>query len=63
MNEQRARALAVDTPVARPVPPRRLLTRRTFVLGGFWSSLFLTTVGVLGAPLDLIWPRNLGAFG
>ena len=33
------------------------------MLGGFWSSLFLAAAGVLGAPLDFIWPRRLGAFG
>jgi len=55
--------LTVDTPVAKPVPRRPLLTRRVFVLGGFWSGLFLAAVSVLGAPLDFAWPRKLGAFG
>ncbi len=63
MTGQSLRSMTVDTPVARPVQSRRLITRRTFVLGGFWSSLFLVTVGIFGAPLDFAWPRNLGLFG
>jgi len=40
-----------------------MVTRRVLLLGGFWSGLFLAIVGVLGSPLDFIWPRKLGAFG
>ncbi len=53
----------VDTPVAVPPPRRRLIGRRVVILGGFWSGLFLAAVGLLGSPLDFIWPRKLGAFG
>ncbi|HEU4758960.1 MAG TPA: ubiquinol-cytochrome c reductase iron-sulfur subunit [Dehalococcoidia bacterium] len=53
----------VDTPVAKPVPKRPLLTRRLFILGGFWSGLMLAVVGILGSPLDFMWPRKLGGFG
>ena len=58
-----ARSLAVDTPVATPLPQRDLITRRVFVLGGFWSAMGLIAVGLLGAPLDFMWPRNTGGFG
>ena len=51
----------IQTPVARPVPRRPVVTRRVFILGGFWSSMFLATVGVLGAPLDFLWPRRRAA--
>jgi len=34
-----------------------------FVLGGFWSGLFLAIVGVLGSPLDFMWPRRAAGFG
>jgi cytochrome b6-f complex iron-sulfur subunit len=58
-----ARSLAVDTPVARPLPKRELVTRRIFILGGFWSAMGLAAVGFLGAPLDFMWPRGGGGFG
>ena len=54
---------AVDTPVAKPVPKRSILTRRVFILGGFWSGLALAVVGLLGPSLDFAWPRKLGGFG
>jgi len=57
------RAIAVDTPVARPLPKRELVTRRLFLLGGFWSTLGLTVVGLVGGPLDFMWPRGGGGFG
>jgi cytochrome b6-f complex iron-sulfur subunit len=50
---------AVDTPVARPVPPRHVLTRRLFILGGFWSTIALAFVGLLGPSLDFSWPRKV----
>jgi cytochrome b6-f complex iron-sulfur subunit len=50
---------AVDTPVARPVPPRHVLTRRLFILGGFWSTIALAFVGLLGPSLDFSWPRTV----
>jgi cytochrome b6-f complex iron-sulfur subunit len=55
--------LRVRTPVAGAAPRRRLLTRRVFVLGGFWSGLALAVVGALGGPLRFVWPPALGAFG
>jgi len=58
-----SRALAVDTPVAKPLPKRELVTRRIFLLGGFWSAMGLAAVGFLGAPLDFMWPRKTGGFG
>lgn len=58
-----ARSLAVDTPVARPLPKRELVTRRVFILGGFWSAMGLIAVGLLGGPLDFMWPRRTGGFG
>ena len=51
------------TPVAKPVPRRDVITRRVFILGGFWSAMMLAIVGFLGSPLDFMWPRKLGAFG
>lgn len=28
------------------------------ILGGFWTTLLLAAVGVLGPPLDFAWPRR-----
>ncbi|MCH7484652.1 MAG: Rieske 2Fe-2S domain-containing protein [Chloroflexi bacterium] len=58
-----ARALAVDTPVATPLPKRELVTRRIFILGGFWTAMALIPVGLLGSSLDFMWPRGGGGFG
>jgi cytochrome b6-f complex iron-sulfur subunit len=58
-----ARSLAVDTPVAKPLPKRDLLTRRIFLLGGFWTAMALIPVGLVGSSLDFMWPRNSGGFG
>ena len=56
--------LQVRTPVANPSPPRKgALSRRTLIPGGFWSVFLSAIVGVLGSPLDFLWPRKLGAFG
>ena len=65
MSAQKQPEPGVQTPVAKPVPPSGpVLTRRVFILGGFWSSMFLAAVGVLGAPLDFVWPRRrAGSFG
>ncbi len=49
----------VDTPVATPVPERPVLTRRLFILGGFWSVIGLALVGLLGPSLDFAWPRKV----
>ena len=56
-------SLVVDTPVAKPVPQRGLVTRRVFILGGFWSGLMLAIVGLAGPSLDFMWPRKLTGFG
>jgi cytochrome b6-f complex iron-sulfur subunit len=55
---QPAPGQTVDTPVAKPVPARRILTRRIFILGGFWSTLGLALVGLLGPSLDFTWTRD-----
>ena len=57
------RSLAVDTPVAKPLPKRELVTRRIFILGGFWTAMALIPVGLLGSSLDFMWPRGGGGFG
>jgi cytochrome b6-f complex iron-sulfur subunit len=57
------RAIAVDTPVAKPVPSREVITRRLFLLGGFWSAMGLGILGLVGGPLDFVWPRNIKGFG
>ena len=59
----RARSLAVDTPVAKPVPKRSVVTRRLFLVGGFWAGLGLAVVALVGSPLDFMWIRNLRGFG
>src|SRR3990172_10184060 len=56
---QPAAAATIDTPIARPVPPRGVLTRRLFILGGFWSTLALAFVGLTGPSLDFWWPRKV----
>lgn len=56
-------SLTVDTPVARPVEKRPAVSRRIFILGGFWTGLTMMVVGLLGSPLDFIWPRKTGGFG
>ncbi|TMB66200.1 MAG: Rieske (2Fe-2S) protein [Chloroflexi bacterium] len=43
-----ARSIAVDTPVAKPVPKRNVITR---------------LVGILGSPLDFMWIRKIVGFG
>jgi cytochrome b6-f complex iron-sulfur subunit len=58
-----ARSIAVDTPVAKPLPKRNVITRRIFILGGFWSAVGLLLVGFLGAPLDFMWIRKVRGFG
>jgi len=63
MSEEPNAGLVVNTPVAKPAPRRRLMLRRVFLLGGFWSGIFLGIVGLFGAPLDFMWPRKLSAFG
>jgi len=55
--------LVVDTPVAKPLPKREVITRRIFILGGFWSAFGLLLVGLLGSPLDFMWIRKITGFG
>ena len=52
-------APAVDTPIAKPAPIKPVLSRRLFILGGFWSVLGLALLGTLGSPLDFMWPRRV----
>ena len=54
-----AAAATVDTPIAKPVPSRGVLTRRLFILGGFWSTIALAFVGLTGPSLDFWWPRTV----
>lgn len=49
---------AVDTPLTKSAPKRSILTRRVFILGGFWSTLGLALVGLLGPSLDFAWTRD-----
>jgi cytochrome b6-f complex iron-sulfur subunit len=51
-------AAPVDVPIATPVPRHNLVTRRLFVLGGFWSTISLALFGLLGPSLDFAWTRN-----
>ncbi len=53
----------MDTPVAKPLPKREVITRRIFILGGFWSAFGLLLVGLLGSPLDFMWIRKITGFG
>ena len=64
MSARPGNELEVRTPVARPLPKRAgLISRRVFIGGGFWSGLLLAAVGLLGSPLDFMWPRKLAAYG
>jgi cytochrome b6-f complex iron-sulfur subunit len=58
-----ALAITVDTPVAKPVPRRRVLGRRVFLLGGFWTGVSALLVALVGSPLDFMWPRGVKGFG
>lgn len=57
------RALKVDTPVAKPVPKANVVTRRVFILAGFFSALGLALVGIVGPSLDFMWIRKVSGFG
>lgn len=56
-------SLTVETPVAKPVPRRRVLGRRVFLLGGFWTGVSALLVALVGSPLDFMWPRGVKGFG
>ena len=56
-------SLAVDTPIAKPVPQRRVVSRRLFLLGGFWTGVSALVVGLAGSSLDFMWPRGVKGFG
>jgi cytochrome b6-f complex iron-sulfur subunit len=58
-----ARSLVVDTPIAKPVARRNAITRRLFMLGGFWSSVSLLILGVTGISLDFMWLKKITGFG
>jgi len=48
--------------VAKPAPLRGVVvSRRVLILGGFWTTMLLAAVGVLGTPLDFAWPRRSAA--
>ncbi len=51
-------AATVDTPVATPVPARPVVTRRLFILGGFWTTMSLALMGLVGPSLDFAFTRN-----
>jgi cytochrome b6-f complex iron-sulfur subunit len=51
-------AAPLDVPIATPVPTRNLVTRRLVILGGFWSTISLALIGLLGPSLDFAWTRN-----
>jgi cytochrome b6-f complex iron-sulfur subunit len=57
-DSQPAPERTIDTPVAKPALTRPNLTRRVFILGGFWSTLGLALVGLVGPSLDFAWTRN-----
>jgi cytochrome b6-f complex iron-sulfur subunit len=58
------RPAQVTTPVATPAPRRGpLVTRRTFILGGFWTALGLALLGIFGPQLDFLYPRKVRGFG
>lgn len=59
-----ATAQTVDTPIAKPLPRRPpVISRRLFILGGFWSGLMLAVVGIAGPSFDFVYPRNVKGFG
>ena len=51
-------AATVDTPVATPIPRRPFVTRRLFILGGFWTTLSLALVGLVGPSLNFAFTRK-----
>ncbi|MCH7998207.1 MAG: ubiquinol-cytochrome c reductase iron-sulfur subunit [Chloroflexi bacterium] len=51
-------AATIDTPVATPVPKRPVFTRRLFILGGFWTTMSLALVGLVGPSLNFAFTRN-----
>jgi len=57
------RSLVVDTPVAKPLTKRDAITRRVFLLGGFFSTLGLLATGLTGIPLDFMWLKRITGFG
>src|SRR2546425_10165362 len=57
------RSLLVDTPVAKPLTKRDAITRRVFLLGGFFSTLGLLATGLTGVPLDFMWLKRIIGFG
>ncbi|MFQ5878910.1 MAG: ubiquinol-cytochrome c reductase iron-sulfur subunit [Dehalococcoidia bacterium] len=50
------------TAIAAPAPRRPLISRRTFILGSFWTGLGLAMASALGG-LDFLWPRKVVGFG
>ena len=45
-------------------PPRALINRRAFVLGGFWASMAALGAAVVGGwGIDFLWPKKITGFG
>lgn len=62
--QRQALEATIATPVAQPAPlPRPLISRRFLILGGFWTGLALALIGILGWPLDFVYPRRVKGFG
>jgi len=62
--QRQALESTITTPVALPSPsPRRVISRRVLILGGFWTALGLALFGLLTGPLDFAFPRNVKGFG
>jgi cytochrome b6-f complex iron-sulfur subunit len=58
------RPTEVSTFAATPARAGKpLVSRRVFVLGGFWTALGLALLGIFGPQLDFLYPRRVRGFG